>query len=346
MENQPQVWTLGELAKTLQAEIVGPADLVISAPATSSSANPNGLAFAESQEYLDEAAASGVGAVIVPMSVESFSKPILRHPAPRAAFGHLLHLFDRPYPFVSGVHPTAVVSPAATVDPTASIGAYAVIEAGATISASVLVMPFAYVGENCTVGEGSRLLPHAVLLRDVTLGENCEIGPGAVLGHSGFGYYWDGTKHVAIPQVGGVTLGDAVDVGALTAIDRATADDTFIDSGNKFDNLVQIAHNVKMGPHGVVASQVGIAGSTRIGARLTAGGQSGFADHVTVTDNVALSGRAGVMNDIQEPGMYGGAPSMPIRQFHRVFSLMSDLPNLVKRLKALEKKIQELEGGE
>ena len=346
MENQPQIWTLGELAKVLEAEIIGPADLRITNAATSSSDNPEGLAFAESDEYLEEARISGVGAVIVPLSVTEFPKPILRHKSPRQAYGKLLQLFDRPYPSVPGIHPTAVIHESAIIDPSASIGAFVVIEAGSKVGRESVVMPFCYLGENSIIGDDNLLMPHAVLLRDVTIGDNCEIGPGAVLGHDGFGYYWDGTRQVHVPQVGGVILGDQVDVGALTAIDRATADNTIIGDGNKFDNLVQIGHNVKMGKHSVLASQVGIAGSSKIGDRLTAGGQVGFADHVTVGDNVTLTGRAGVMGVLEGPGYYGGAPCMPIRQYHRVLAITTELPDLVKRLKALEKKIQELEGNE
>lgn len=287
-----------------------------------------------------------MGAVIVPLSVTNFPKPILRHASPRQAFGKLLQLYNRPYRSEKGIHPAAIVHPTAKIDPTASIGPYVVVEPGCTVAENAVVMPFCYLGEDCHLGENSILLPHAVLLRDVTIGRHCEIGPGAILGHAGFGYYWDGAKQVHVPQVGGVVLEDHVDVGALTAIDRATADDTYVGEGNKFDNLVQIAHNVKIGKHGVFASQVGIAGSSKIGDRLMAGGQSGFADHVTVADNVTITGRAGVMGTISEPGYYGGAPCMPIRQYHRVTAISADLPNVMKRLKALEKKVQELEGSE
>jgi UDP-3-O-[3-hydroxymyristoyl] glucosamine N-acyltransferase len=344
MENESQNWTLGELAKVLGAEVVGPAGFLISAPASSDSDNPTGLAFAEGDDYLAEAMASGVGAVIVPMSVENFPKPILRHPQPRMAFGHLLSLFDKPFQQATGIHPTAVVHPTATVDRNASIGAYAVIESGCNIAAEATIMPFCYLGENCTIGKGSVILPHAVLLRNVAVGESCEIGPGAILGQAGFGYYWDGSKQVRVPQVGEVIIGNDVHIGALTAIDRATAGATIIADGNKIDNLVQVAHNVKIGKHGVFASQVGIAGSSVIGERHTAGGQAGFADHVKVADGVTIAGRAGVMGTISEPGVYGGAPCMPMRQYRRVTVINEDLPNIVKRLRALEKKVQELEG--
>jgi UDP-3-O-[3-hydroxymyristoyl] glucosamine N-acyltransferase len=344
MENESQIWTLGKLAEILGAEIIGPSEFRISAPAGSDSDNPSGLAFAEGDEYLEEAKNSGVGAVIVPMSVENFPKPVLRHLHPRAAFGHLLSLFDKPFDQPIGIHPTAVVHDSATIDPNASIGAFVVIEEGTEISSGVVVMPFCYIGKNCSVGQNTLVLPHAVLLRNIHIGESCEIGPGAILGHAGFGYYWDGSKQVRVPQVGDVVIGNDVHIGAVTAIDRATAGSTTIDDGNKLDNLVQVGHNVKIGKHGVFASQVGIAGSSTIGARHVAGGQAGFADHVRVTDGVTIAGRSGVMGTLSEPGVYGGAPCMPMSQYRRVTVINADLPNLVKRIRALEKKIAEMEG--
>ena len=336
---------MGKLAEILGAEIIGSPDFVVTAPASSDSDNPSGLAFAEGAEYLEEAKLSGVGAVIVSQSVEDFPKPILRHSHPRMAFGHLLSLFDKPFSQAVGIHPTAIIHPTAKIDPSASIGAYVVIESDCIIENDVKIMPFCYLGENCSVGQKTLILPHAVLLRNITVGADCEIGPGAILGHAGFGYYWDGAKQVRVPQVGGVIIGDHVDIGALTAIDRATADSTNISEGNKIDNLVQIAHNVKIGKHGVFASQVGIAGSSHIGARHMAGGQAGYADHVRVADGVIMAGRSGVMGTLSEPGMYGGAPCMPMRKYRRVTGIIEDLPELLKRVRALEKKIQELEGS-
>ena len=344
MENESQIWTLGNLAEILGAELVGASDFIITAPASADSDNPTGLAFAEGDDYLAEAISSKVGAVIVPMTTEGFPKPHLRHSNPRMAFGQLLAMFEKPFRQAKGIHPTAVVASDCQIDEDASIGALVVIEKGSVVAKGAVVMPFSYIGENCVIGSNTTILPHSVLLRNITIGSDCEIGPGAVLGHAGFGYYWNGSKQVRVPQVGDVVVGDAVDFGALTAVDRATAGTTTIGDGNKIDNLVQIAHNVKIGPHGVFASQVGIAGSASIGARHTAGGQTGYADHVKVTDGVTLAGRSGVMGTIDEPGVYGGAPSMPMRQFRRVTVIHEDLPNLVKRLRALEKKVQELEG--
>ena len=161
--------------------------MVITAPASSDSDSPSGLAFAEGDDYLLEARNSGVGAVIVPLSVGDFPKPILKHSHPRMAFGHLLSLFDRPFAQTLGIHPSAIVDCDTNIDPDASIGAYVVIERGCSVAKGATIMPFSYLGENCTVGENSIVFPHAVLLRNITVGGDCEIGPGAILGHAGFG---------------------------------------------------------------------------------------------------------------------------------------------------------------
>ena len=337
-------WTLTELSQILGGEVVGDGNLVITAPATAKSSNPNGLAFAESAEYLEIAAHSGVGAVIVPLSTQYFSKPTIQHEAPRKAFGALLHLFQTPYLLTESIHPTAIIHESATIHPSAKVGAYAIVEANAIIAEGAEIFPHAYIGENCAVGMNSKVLPHAVLLRKVTLGSHCEVGPGAVLGHSGFGYYWNGEKHVAIPHVGGVEIQDHVDIGALTAIDRATADNTTVQEGSKMDNLVQIAHNVDLGAHSVLASQVGIAGSTVIGKGNVSGGQSGYADHLVIADGVSLAGRTAALSSIEKPGLYGGIPAMPIREYRRNLVVQKELGSVMRRLKELEKEVERLKG--
>ena len=205
-------------------------------------------------------------------------------------------------------------------------------------------MPFAYVGPGCKIGSGTVIMPHAVLVQDVVVGQYCVVGPGTVIGHSGFGYVWDGEKQIRVPQVGGVRLGDRVEIGALTAIDRSTAGQTRIDEGNKIDNLVQIAHNVELGPHGVYASGVGIAGSTKVGARAMLGGQSGYSDHLVIADGVVLAGRAAGLSSIDKPGVYGGTPAIPIADYMRSVAAYKDLPKLIKRVRTLEKEVKTLMG--
>ncbi|HLO97546.1 MAG TPA: UDP-3-O-(3-hydroxymyristoyl)glucosamine N-acyltransferase [Fimbriimonas sp.] len=344
MATETKQWTLGELAPLLGCTVHGDPNFVITAPATSKSSNPTGLTFAESETYLEEARTSGVGAVIVDSVQPDFPKPILVSESPRLSFFKLLTMFQPRFAGEAGIHETAIVHPSARTEGSA-IGAYAVIERDSVIEPGATIMAHAYVGPECVVRKGAVVMPQAVLLRNVEVGEDSEVGPGAVLGHSGFGYVWDGKQQLRVPQVGGVILGKDVHIGALSAVDCATADNTTIDDDTKLDNLVQVGHNVQIGKHGVFASQTGIGGSTVIGNNHTAGGQAGYHDHIVVADNVSISGRGGVLADLPEPGIYGGIPVVPINRFYRIVAIEQSLPEVLARVRKLEKRIKELEEG-
>jgi UDP-3-O-[3-hydroxymyristoyl] glucosamine N-acyltransferase len=338
-------WTLNGLAQALGGEAVGPGDLPLERPAPAGGDDPLGITFAESGKYLAMAENSAVGAVIVGRSVSESSKPIIRVDNPRAAFGMVLAMSARPLPLDPGVHAAAVVDGSALIDPTASVGPFSVVCRGARIGPGVAVHPHCYVGENCVVGSGSILMPGVVLYQDVEIGERCLVHSGAVMGADGFGFAWDGTRQVKIPQVGGIRIGNDVEIGAGTTIDRATAGKTCIGDGAKLDNLIQIAHNTNVGRHTVIAAQSGISGSSRVGERNTLAGRVAISDHVSIGDDVVLGGRTGVLQDIKEPGIYLGYPAQPFREAMRSMSLVTKLPELLARLKKLEARVKELEGG-
>jgi len=337
MATEVSGWTLGELAQAFGGELVGPADLRVKRPVPADSEDGDGLTFAESDEYLRRAEAGGAGAVLAPRGSAPEGKPKILVDRPREAFGRFLAMNARPLPIETGIHPTAIVSPEATVPASASVGPYAVIERGAKIGENVRIYPFCYVGENCQVGDRTVLYPHVVLYQDVHVGAKAVIHAGAILGADGFGFAWDGSRHMKIPQVGGVTLSDDVEVGALTAIDRATAGNTQVGQGTKLDNLIQVGHNTRIGSHTVIASQTGISGSTTIGNRVTIAGQVATSDHVTVCDDVILGGRSGVTGNITEPGAYFGLPARPLGEAMRNLLLVTKLQDLFKRVKNLEK---------
>lgn len=343
MEKGTTGWTLGELATLLGGELEGPADLCILRPAPAASDDPNGLAFADNDDFVTLAEGRAVGALLVKKDAKKTTKPVIRVDRPRETFGRLLAMAVRPLPIEPGIHPLASVSPLAQVDPTACVGPYAVVERGAVVGAGSRIYPFAYVGEDCKLGAKVVLYPHATLYQDVTLGDGTIIHAGAVLGADGFGYVWTGKTQMKVPQVGGVTLGADVEVGALTAIDRATAGNTTVGDDTKLDNLVQIGHNCNVGAHTVIASFAGISGSTNIGSRVTIAGQAATNDHVNICDDVVLGGRTGVTKDISQPGVYWGLPASPIKETMRLLALGRKLPDLVDRIKVLEKKIAELE---
>lgn len=335
MESGASGWTLDELAELVGGSVDGPSTLRIVRPVPSGSDDPEGIAFAESESHLARVERSGVGAVFAVPDIPC-RKPCIRVANPRAAFGRMLQLADSPIPIADGIHPTAVVDPEAEVAPSARVGPYAVIERGARIGAGVRIYPFAYIGEACMIGEDAVVLPHAVLVRNVSVGARGVIHSGVVLGAEGFGFVWDGEKRVKVPQVGGVTLGDDVEVGANTTIDRATAGRTVVRAGTKVDNLVQIAHNVEIGEHGVIAAQTGISGSVVIGDRVTMAGQCAVSDHVTIASDTTFGGRSGITNDVKEKGVYFGLPARPIKEAMRIMAAVARLPDLVHRLRRLE----------
>lgn len=340
MAQGPKAVTLGEIADLVQGKLNGPRDLEISGPVAPETVSPGGIAFAESETYLAVAERGAAAALLLPRNLIS-DKPYIQVDEPRSAFLQLLQTADRPLPLSAGVHPSSVVDPQAIVDPGAQIGPYAVVEKGAKIAAGCKVYPFAYIGEDCELGEECMVYPHAVLYRKVKLGARVIIHAGAVIGADGFGYAWDGKHRIKVPQVGKVVIEDDCEIGALTAVDRATLGETRVGHGTKIDNLVQIAHNVELGADCAIASQVGIAGSTKIGDRVIAGGQSGAADHIVIADDVSLTARAGVIRDLEIPGEYMGFPARPSFEAKKVMLLTIKLPELFARLKKLEKRVGE-----
>lgn len=335
-------WTLGSLAAKLGATLVGDPNQPVARPVPAGTHDPLGVTFAVDAKYLAKALAHSVAGVIAPPEVEAPGRNLLLHPMPRAAFGHLLALFQRPLPIHEGIHDTAVIDPTAEIDPTACIGPYVVIGAHSRIGAGAVIHAHCFIGDHCEVGAKTLLYPRVTLVQDITLGARCILHSGCVLGADGFGFVWDGQRRQKIPQVGGVVVGNDVEIGSNTCIDRATAGATTLADGVKLDNLVQVGHNVHIGAHTALAGQVGIAGSTTIGARCIAGGQAAFSDHVTVGDDVHLAGRTGVMGDLLTPGEYFGIPPVPAKQAMRVTSLTTRLPELYQRLRALERELEAL----
>lgn len=344
MARELPTWTLDELAQLLGGTREGSETLDIRRPASAEDDAPDGLTFATNERYLTAAEASKVGAVLIGPDMRGCAKPAIRLADPRAAFGKFLSMCARPLPLEPGVHEKAVVHPEAQVHPTASVGPFAVVEQGASIGAGARVFPFCYVGESCVVEARATLYPHVVLYQEVTVGEGTIVHAGAVLGADGFGYAWDGQRRIKVPQVGTVRLEDDVEVGANTTIDRATAGETVIGTGTKIDNLVQIAHNSRIGSHGVIASLTGLSGSTIAGDRVVMGGQVATSGHLRIGDDVTLSGRTGVTKDVLEPGTYFGLPARPYGEATRLHALQQKLPDLVRRIKELERKIAEIEG--
>jgi UDP-3-O-[3-hydroxymyristoyl] glucosamine N-acyltransferase len=337
-------FTLGQLAAAVGATLEGDAALVVTGVASLESAGPHDISFVADARYRQAAETSRAAAFLVPVDFPPLAAPVLRCPAPRRTLIDLLGLFHPPAPVVPGVHPSAVVDPAAEVDPSAAVGALAVVEAGARIGPRARIHPLVYVGAKVEVGEDSVLHPHVVIGERVRIGRRVVIHGGTIVGTDGFGYAWDGAAHRKIPQVGAVVIEDDVEIGANTTIDRATLGQTVVRRGTKIDNLVMLAHNVEIGEDCIVAAQAGVAGSSRLGRRVILLGQAGIADHVAIGDGAVVGGQAGISQDVEPGARVIGTWARPDSEARRIWIAEGRLPELLRRVRALERRLEAIEG--
>jgi UDP-3-O-[3-hydroxymyristoyl] glucosamine N-acyltransferase len=333
---------LREIALLLGGEVRGEPELEIKGVAGLEDAAEGDISYIADTKSISLARKSRASSVLVKEFIAELEMSQVQVANPQYAFAALLGRFHEvPHP-PAGMHDLAFVADGATVSPDASIGAFAYISSGASVGARTVIYPGAFVGEGSAIGEDCLIYPNVVIREGVKIGNRVILQPGAVIGADGFGYVMHEGKHQKIPQVGGVIIGDDVEVGACTTIDRATTGNTVIGNGTKIDNLVQVAHNVSVGENAILVSQVGIAGSSKIGNSVVLGGQSGIADHVSIADGTMLAARSGVMSDLKR-GVYSGAPAVPRREFMRAVSFLYKLPELNDRIKKLEEKLGNIE---
>ncbi|MGS7253788.1 UDP-3-O-(3-hydroxymyristoyl)glucosamine N-acyltransferase [Pseudomonas sp. SK] len=339
--------TLGQLAEALGATLKGPEALQITGLATLQEAGPGQLSFLANpqyRKYLDDSQAAAV--LLKAADAEGFAGNALIVADPYLAYARISHLFDPKPKAVAGIHPSAVVAEDAQVDASASIGPFAVIESGARIGANVSVGAHCVVGARCVIGEGGWLAPRVTLYHDVTIGKRVVIQSGAVIGGEGFGFANEKGVWRKIAQIGGVTIGDDVEIGVNTAVDRGALSDTRIADGVKLDNQIQIAHNVQIGEHTAMAACVGISGSTRIGKHCTIAGGVGMVGHIDVCDNVFVSGMTMVTRSITEPGAYSSGTAMqPLAEWRKSAARIRHLDDMAKRLQQLEKRVDTVTSG-
>jgi len=298
---------------------------------TLSAAGETDISFLANQRY--KGALSDTAAAAVLLSANDSAPEhcaVIRVDDPYLAFAQLQRFFN-PHPLASGqVHGTAAIDPAAKLADDVDVGAHAVIGARVDIGSGSMI------GAGCVIGDGVRIGERCLLHANVVVRENCVIGngvilqPGAVIGSDGFGYAWSGSQHLKIPQTGRVILEDDIEIGANTCIDRGAIEDTVIERGVKLDNQIQVAHNVRIGAYSIMASQVGISGSTVIGKGCQFGGQAGLAGHLHIGDGVKLTAQSGVLSDLDAGGTYAGSPAIPYRLFFKVSALMQKLPEIWK----------------
>ena len=338
---------LGQLAEFLGATLRGDAEKAITGLATLQEAGPAQLSFLANPQYRKYLADNKAGAVLLKAAdAEGYTGDALVVADPYLAYARISHLFDPKPKAVAGVHPTAVVAADAQVDPSASIGAFAVIESGACIGPAVTVGAHCFIGARSVVGEGGWLAPKVTLYHDVRIGKRVVIQSGAVLGGEGFGFANEKGVWQKIAQIGGVTLGDDVEVGVNTAIDRGALADTVIGNGVKLDNQIQIAHNVQVGDNTAMAACVGISGSTKIGANCMLAGGVGLVGHIEICDGVFVTGMTMVTRSITEPGAYSSGTAMqPAAEWRKSAARIRQLDDMSRRLQQVEKRVQAVTQG-
>ena len=338
--------TLAELAKLTGGRVLGDAGTLVSGAAPIDEATPGDITFIDQADRAQRADTSAAAAVVVPRGVELTDKPCLVCDDVHESFTTIVGSFQherqqRP----RGIHPTAVISPTARLGEDVSIGPNVVVGDDTKLDSRVTLQAGVIVGNGCHLSDDVTLMANVTLYDNVKLGERVIVHAGAALGAYGFGYRQADGRHELTAQLGGVTIGDDVEIGANCTIDRGTYSDTRVDEGTKIDNLVQIAHNCKIGKHNLLCSQVGIAGSTSTGDYVVMAGQVGVRDHVHIGTGATLGAMAGVSNDVADGTTVLGAPAIPVRDFKVQTASIAKLPQLRKQVKELTKLVAELQAA-
>lgn len=334
---------LKDIAKYIGGELVGDGEVLISGVNGINEALEGEIAFILNPKSGELVARTKASGVVVPKDVKkSFDKPTIKVDNPSIAFSKMVDFLlpDR-IPHPKGIHKTAIVSDKARLGRNVALGPYVVIEEGANLGDNTVAYPFCYIGKNAKVGNSCLFYPNVVIREEVIVGDRVIVHSGSVIGSDGFGYdiQRDGT-HLKIPQVGTVVIEDDVELGACVTIDRARFARTVIGKGSKIDNLVQIAHNVIIGPNCAIAAQSGISGSTEIGRNCVFGGQVGVADHVKIGDFVIAGAKTGIHKSYPSKTTLFGYPSKQVDKARETIACVGLLPKLFERVRALEAKIE------
>ncbi|WP_417665342.1 UDP-3-O-(3-hydroxymyristoyl)glucosamine N-acyltransferase [Pseudidiomarina sp.] len=336
-----QTLTLQQLADAIGADVQGDPALPIQGVATLASAMPGHIAFLANEKYRSQLDSSQASAVIVAPDVDvPDGMAALRMKNPYAGFAKVAQLLDTTPKPADGIHPSAQIHPTAKIGKNVSIGANAVIAEQVELADNVTVGVGCYIGPNTRIGVGTQLWQHVVVYHNCVIGENCLVHAGTVIGADGFGWANEGGKWIKIPQLGRVVIGNRVDIGASTTIDRGALDDTIISDGVIIDNQCQIAHNVFIDEDTAIAGCTVLAGSCRIGKRCLIGGATAINGHISVCDDVQISGFSMVIKEITEPGAYAsGIPAAPQREWRRNGARYRQLDDLFQRVKKIEKQL-------
>lgn len=342
--------TLAELAALVGGEVSGDGSLPITGVAPLEAAGPGQLSFFANRKYRAAFEGSGAAAVVVEQDEEvPAGRTVLRAPGAYLAFARISALFNPPAPVRPGVSPQAAVHPTARVDPTAEVGPFVSVGPGAVVGPRTVLHAGVQLGADVRVGADCLLYQNVVVRERCQLGDRVALQPGCVIGSDGFGYALDlagdgqGPRHFKVPQAGNVVVEDDVEIGANSCVDRATLGTTRICRGAKIDNLVQVAHNVVVGPLSILASQVGISGSTRLGMGVVCWGQAGLVGHLTIGDRANVAAQAGVAHDLAPGERVAGSPAKNDVAWARNSAVFDRLVDMRRELKALQKQVAALQ---
>jgi UDP-3-O-[3-hydroxymyristoyl] glucosamine N-acyltransferase len=332
-------YTAAQIADLLGGTVIGDPNISLTGFAPAGSARPGDLTFAENEVYFARAAESAASAILIDGDFPANGKALIKVPHARIGFAKVMAIFFPERTFQPGIHPSAFIAPSAQVDPAAHVGPFCAIGEGAKIGPGVVLQGMNSIGEGSVIGDGSNLFPNVVLYPRTQLGRRVRIHAGSVIGSDGFGYVLDAGVHRKVPQIGNVIIHDDVEIGANVTIDRGALGPTTIGKGTKIDNLVQIAHNVTIGENCLVIAQAGVAGSTRLGNYVILAGQVGLAGHIKIGNNVTVAAQSGVMHDIPDGQKWFGSPALPDRKMKRQVLALQQLPELLRRVAELERKL-------
>jgi UDP-3-O-[3-hydroxymyristoyl] glucosamine N-acyltransferase len=331
--------TIDEIVRLVNGKLQGDGSREIHDVASIERAGPDDLTFAEGTRGLVKADASRAGCILVPEGVSLPRLTTVAVPRPKLSFIRIATLL-RPKPAATtGIHPTAVVDPQAKLAENVCVGPQVVVEPGVAVGPGTRLGAGVFLGEGVTVGSQCVLYPRVTVYPGASIGNRVILHAGVVIGSDGFGYVWAEGRHLKFPQLGNVIIEDDVEIGSNSTVDRGSLGTTVIGTGTKIDNLVQVAHNVRIGRHCVIAAQTGISGSAVIGDYVVLGGQVGVADNVRIEDSVTVGAQAGIPSGkaLRKGIAYWGTPARPLPEFKKMYAHLSHLPGLAAKIKDLER---------
>tara|TARA_B100000287_G_scaffold98000_1_gene90048 strand:+ start:350 stop:1372 length:1023 start_codon:yes stop_codon:yes gene_type:complete len=335
-------FTAQQIAVKLHGEIEGNPKAEIFELAKIENAKKGSLTFLSNPKYTPYIYKTKASAIIVNKNLvleDDLKSTLIRVNNPYESFSTLLDYYKKVTVERTGVSSSAEIHESVKIESNCYIGSMTLIEKGSEVSKNVKIFPHVYIGPNVTIGEGSVIFAGAKIMEDTVIGKNCVIHSGAVIGSDGFGFApQENGAYKKIPHTGRVILGENVDVGANSTIDKATLGDTLIGNGVKLDNQIQIAHNVEIGSNTVIAGQTGIAGSAKIGKNCVIGGQVGIVGHITIGDNVKVQGQSGIISNVENNAVVQGTPAFSYNSYSKSYVHFKNLPEIIKKFDSIEKK--------